>query len=549
VLFTDLDELVEGDIFIIYTLNETLTYEVDQIRIVEPDELEDLEIIEGEDLCTLVTCTPYGINSHRLLVRGHRTENRTETLVTMDATQIDTTLVAGVIAAGMLFLLMVGLLIVTIAKSSRKSRERKARDLKAPEQADNHARAPDEKKPEDVGKASEEEKPENAGKASEEEKPIDAGNSPDEEKQNVQKPRRRRKEAGQMEKKQNTLRRGSLSSAFLLAVMLTAALLLTATVLVCFFGLSVHAKELPDLDATGSITIELCDSATGDAIAGATMELYLVAAAETENADYWWSYTGEFTGCAYSLGDLTSRTLPTALADYVSANDISPLDTAKTDENGSIVFADLSVGLYLIVQTETADGYELLTPFLVTVPLENEEDGSWIYDVEALPKPGTVNPETETSAPVDTETEEPQTGETEQSEPPVETETESEAQSEPFTETDPEREAQSELSDETDPEREVQSESSGETDAESEAQSETPDETVTESDTESETSGGTGTGTEGQSGKTSESDISSTTDAVQTGDETPLGRWVAVLLISAAVLLVMDERKRQRKQI
>lgn len=338
-----------------------------------------------------------------------------------------------------------------------------------------------------------------------------------------------------MEKKQNILRRGSRSSAFLLAVILTAALLLTATVLVCFFDLSVHAKELPDLDATGSITIELCDSTTGDAIVGATMELYLVAAAETENADYWWSYTGEFTGCAYSLGDLTSKTLPTALADYVSANDISPLDTAKSDEDGNIVFADLSVGLYLIVQTETADGYELLAPFLVTVPLENEEDGSWIYDVEALPKPGTASTETETSAPVDTETEEPQTGETEQSEPPAETETESEAQSEPLTEKETEHEAQSE--------------SPGETDAEREAQSETPDEAVTESNTESETSGGTGTGTEEQSGKTSESDTSSTTDAVQTGDETPLGRWVAVFLISAAVLLVMDGRNHQRKQI
>lgn len=73
-LFTDLDKLEVGDTFLIHVLNEVLTYEVDQILIVEPQDLSPLEIIPGEDLATLVTCTPYGINSHRLLVRGHRIE-------------------------------------------------------------------------------------------------------------------------------------------------------------------------------------------------------------------------------------------------------------------------------------------------------------------------------------------------------------------------------------------------------------------------------------------------------------------------------------------
>ena len=71
-LFTDLDQLSEGDIFTLRVLDETQTYEVDQIHVVEPDDITQLEIVEGEDLCTLVTCTPYGVNSHRLLVRGHR---------------------------------------------------------------------------------------------------------------------------------------------------------------------------------------------------------------------------------------------------------------------------------------------------------------------------------------------------------------------------------------------------------------------------------------------------------------------------------------------
>ena len=73
-LFTDLDQVKEGDIFYIYVLNETLAYEVDQILVVLPDEVDDILPIPGKDYCTLVTCTPYGINSHRLLVRGHRIE-------------------------------------------------------------------------------------------------------------------------------------------------------------------------------------------------------------------------------------------------------------------------------------------------------------------------------------------------------------------------------------------------------------------------------------------------------------------------------------------
>ena len=74
-LFTDIDQMAEGDTFKLYVLGETLTYEVDQIRIVLPDELNDLKIEEGQDYCTLFTCTPYGVNSHRLLIRGHRIAN------------------------------------------------------------------------------------------------------------------------------------------------------------------------------------------------------------------------------------------------------------------------------------------------------------------------------------------------------------------------------------------------------------------------------------------------------------------------------------------
>lgn len=109
-LFTDLDKIVEGDRFVIRVLNEMTTYEVDQIRIVEPNDLSSLAISSGEDYCTMVTCTPYGINSHRLLVRGHRVENADEAeeiIVTADAMQMEPILVAPVVAVPILLILFI----------------------------------------------------------------------------------------------------------------------------------------------------------------------------------------------------------------------------------------------------------------------------------------------------------------------------------------------------------------------------------------------------------------------------------------------------------
>ena len=113
-LFTNLDELETGDVFMLRVLDETLTYEVDQIRTVLPNELGDLAIVEGEDYCTLVTCTPYGINSHRLLVRGHRVENHagaSTIRVTADAMQIEPLQVAPLVAAPILVVMLIVVLI------------------------------------------------------------------------------------------------------------------------------------------------------------------------------------------------------------------------------------------------------------------------------------------------------------------------------------------------------------------------------------------------------------------------------------------------------
>lgn len=115
-LFTDLDKLVVGDFFMLHVLDETLTYEVDQIRIVLPSETDELLIQEGKDLCTLVTCTPYGINSHRLLVRGHRVENQEQiqaVRVSADAVIVEKLVVAPFLLIPILFVLLIWLLVST----------------------------------------------------------------------------------------------------------------------------------------------------------------------------------------------------------------------------------------------------------------------------------------------------------------------------------------------------------------------------------------------------------------------------------------------------
>lgn len=119
-LFTDLDKLELGDTFTITILDKTLTYQVDQIKVVSPDEVGYIQIISGEDHCTLLTCTPYGINSHRLLVRGTRIENAAPKLyVTSDAYRIDSLVATPVVAAPMLLILLIVLMVKYRNKGSK----------------------------------------------------------------------------------------------------------------------------------------------------------------------------------------------------------------------------------------------------------------------------------------------------------------------------------------------------------------------------------------------------------------------------------------------
>lgn len=121
-LFTDLDKLQVGDTFTLTIIDRVLTYEVDQILTVLPHEVEPLYVEEGQDYCTLVTCTPYGINSHRMLVRGKRIENLAQAKVirvTADAVRIEPILVAPAVAAPILLVLLI---LVMLPKPKRNRR-------------------------------------------------------------------------------------------------------------------------------------------------------------------------------------------------------------------------------------------------------------------------------------------------------------------------------------------------------------------------------------------------------------------------------------------
>lgn len=130
-LFSDLDQMKEDDIFTLNVLDQTITYQVDQIRIVLPEEVDDLAITPGKDYCTLVTCTPYGVNTHRMLVRGHRIDNIAgEVVVVAEAVKIPTYVVIPAIGIPLLFLLLTVSLIYYGVKKPPKSKEQMLEELR-----------------------------------------------------------------------------------------------------------------------------------------------------------------------------------------------------------------------------------------------------------------------------------------------------------------------------------------------------------------------------------------------------------------------------------
>ncbi|MBQ5969813.1 MAG: class C sortase [Clostridia bacterium] len=133
-LFTHLDKLNNGDLFTIRVLDLTLTYEVDHTAVILPDELEELDVVPGQDLCTLMTCTPYGINSHRLLVRGHRVENPEEIpelMISGDALRMNPGVVAVFFAVPVLLAIFI-LVLIRSPKPPKKKNPPKKKKKPAP---------------------------------------------------------------------------------------------------------------------------------------------------------------------------------------------------------------------------------------------------------------------------------------------------------------------------------------------------------------------------------------------------------------------------------
>ncbi len=124
-LFTNLDKLELGDVFQLTILDRVLTYQIDQILIVKPNEVDELYVKDGETYCTLVTCTPYGINTHRLLVRGTRVDTTQERniYVATDAYRIEPVILTSIVAAPMLLILLIVLLVKHPNKKNRNNRK------------------------------------------------------------------------------------------------------------------------------------------------------------------------------------------------------------------------------------------------------------------------------------------------------------------------------------------------------------------------------------------------------------------------------------------
>ena len=132
-LFTDLDRMEKGDIFTVTVLNRILTYEVDQILIVEPTQMEALNVTDGRDYCTLLTCTPYGINSHRMFVRGHRIDNIEEekvVVIAAEARRIPTYYVIPAVGIPLLFVSLIIMLTVSGRKRPKKTGEELLEEFK-----------------------------------------------------------------------------------------------------------------------------------------------------------------------------------------------------------------------------------------------------------------------------------------------------------------------------------------------------------------------------------------------------------------------------------
>ena len=176
-------------------------------------------------------------------------------------------------------------------------------------------------------------------------------------------------------------------AALLLAVALAAACAAPA------FAAATAASI--ELTRKGSITVTLRDSETGNTVSGGKLTLYPVASISRQNGNLSYDYTNGFENCGVSLGDLSESDLAQTLNEKRPAS--SKGETLTLDTDGKAVFSRLPLGLYLVVQSTASTGYEKINPFLVSVPLVEED--TYLYDVDALPKVGTLTPTTPPDVP------------------------------------------------------------------------------------------------------------------------------------------------------
>lgn len=170
--------------------------------------------------------------------------------------------------------------------------------------------------------------------------------------------------------------------------------MLLSLLLCCCFGVTAFAQEAPDLSRTGSVSVEM--TYEGKAVSGGTVTLYRVGEISEEDGNYSFALTGDFTGSGVSLDDISSSVLAEGLAKYVSDKKLSGTQ-AGIGSDGKVTVDGLELGLYLVVQTKAANGFEPVSPFLISVPMY--EDGAYLYDVNAAPKLSTLTKAKATKTP------------------------------------------------------------------------------------------------------------------------------------------------------
>lgn len=187
--------------------------------------------------------------------------------------------------------------------------------------------------------------------------------------------------------------------------------LLFTLLLSCGFCASAYAHEVPDPGRTGSITAEM--TYEGEAVGGGSLTIYRVGDVSEDDGNYSFTLTEEFAASGVSLDNISDASVAGSLADYAGTEGLIGT-VAEIEDNGRVTVDSLPIGLYLVVQNEAADGYEAVSPFLVSVPMY--ENGTYVYNVNAEPKmealtPAPVTPdEPETPTEPSTGSKLPQTG-------------------------------------------------------------------------------------------------------------------------------------------